>query len=156
MQRNITPTLWWMTVFPDTQRCGRASGSGDGESKSLTALRGGEGSAQVHGTRRVLAPTAVQNMATCPTFSWDFQHVWLDRCGETRRALRRHRYQAASTFSEMMSNEWPQADCLYGHQSKSESCTFIVKVLTNQRKVSYKSLTTFRRVTALPEKFNIL
>lgn len=60
---------------------------------------------------------------------------------------RRHRYQTACTFCEMVSNEWPQADCIWGHQSKSESCTFIVKVLTNQGNAFYESLTTLGRVT---------
>lgn len=39
------------------------------ETQSLTALRGGERTAQVRATRRVLASTAVQNVPTCPTFS---------------------------------------------------------------------------------------
>lgn len=62
-------------VFPDTQRHGRASGSGDEDSKSLTAPWGGGGLGQVRVTRCVLASVVAQHTQTCLNFSSDFQEV---------------------------------------------------------------------------------
>lgn len=81
--------------------------------------------------------------------------VWLAAMEKRNGACEGTVTRRRPRFPETLSDGWPQAGCIQGHRSKSESCTFTLKVLTNQGNEFYRSLSRVGRITALTEKCHI-